>query len=270
MTSLNAANTRRNLSRSRQTANRLAVPAALAALLCLLAATACVQAMSRPGMTPDASPSPTATPVKPTPTTTPAPATKDPSTPTALPTVTPVNTTPPSTPTPTPLPKPVLVVEGPADGSSIRGSSVVVHGKTTPGSLISINGQGATVDTEGRFQANLTLAFGPNEIRVAAISPEGALTTSVVRVTADIPRPFFLVVSEPEDQTVVNTRNIRVIGRTIREAQVRVKGVAIPVDDQGSFATTITLDTGTNIVEVLSTSPEGQTLRTVVAVIFRP
>ena len=54
--------------------------------------------------------------------------------------------------------------------------------------------------------------------------------------------------------------DIRLWGRTSSNAEVTVNGVAIPVDELGIFATTITLRRGDNVVSVLSISPGGDFL----------
>lgn len=210
---------------------------------------ACVQPLPRHPVTPVAAP--TSTPM-------PAPA----ETPTAIP-----NT--PLPPTPTPAPALLLEVQGPLDGSTLRGKSVVVHGRTNPGSAISVNGQPASVDAEGRFITELLLTEGAHAISVSAIYSLGELRTRVIRITLEPPQSFFLLVTEPADQTVVTTRNVRLGGRTGQGALVSVNGVSIAVDGQGIFSTTLTLDPGPNIIDVLSTSPDGQVLSAILAIIFR-
>ncbi len=163
----------------------------------------------------------------------------------------------------------LLDVQGPLDGSTLRGKSVVVHGRTNPGIAISVNGQPARVDAEGRFFTELPLPEGPNEISVAAINSLGSLRIKVIRITLEPPQSFFLFVTEPANQTVVNSRNVRLAGRTGLGALVSVNGVSIGVDGQGIFSTTLTLDPGPNIIDVLSTSPDGQVLSAILAIIYR-
>jgi hypothetical protein len=233
----------------------LGVLAGLALAVALLGAAGCVQLMQRPGGPPLAGPAPTPTAAVRPPVATPSP----PPSPTA----------PAPTPTSAPVRPPDLEVLGPADGSALRGSVVVVHGVATPGSVISVNGQPASVDAEGRFVAELALPGGPAQISVAAIDGQGNLRTRTISITVEAPQPFFLFVTEPRDQSVVSTRNIRLAGRTGVGALVSVNGVSIPVDGQGAFSTILTLEAGPNIIDVLSTSPEGQVLSAVVAIIYR-
>jgi hypothetical protein len=151
----------------------------------------------------------------------------------------------------------------------VRGKAVVVHGIATPGGAVSVNGKAAQVDDEGRFAAEVSLPEGTHQINVSSVDALGNLLTRVIKITFEAPQPFFLLVTEPRDQTVVSSRSIRLSGKTGLGALVSINGVSIGVDAQGAFTTTLTLDPGPNIIDVLSTSPEGQVLSTVLAIIYR-
>ena len=77
----------------------------------------------------------------------------DPASPTLAPTLTPT-TAPTKGPTtePTFFPPPELRLElgGPTDGDQVSSNAVVVHGVTTPGALVEINGIRTVVDRQGR------------------------------------------------------------------------------------------------------------------------
>ena len=84
------------------------------------------------------------------------------------------------------------------------------------------------------------------------------------------PQGFFLEVTEPQDETVVNTSPIRVIGSTSPEAQVSVNGELIDVDGQGDFAAMVKLEEGPNVIEVIATDYEGNEESCILAVIYAP
>jgi len=113
------------------------------------------------------------------------------------------------------------------------------------------------------------LVSGTIAYRVTAFDSLGNVVTQFITLTFEAPQAFFLLVTEPENQTVVFTRNIRLTGKTGLGALVSVNGVSIGVDAQGAFTTILTLDPGPNIIDVVSTSPDGQVLDTVLAVIYR-
>ena len=195
------------------------------------------------------------------------------STPTAVATPT---ATPQPTPTPSPNPTPeselFLDVRGPEDGSTVSASLIVVHGVTEPAAEVTINDQPAEVDEGGRFQAEISLSPGENLIRVASRDAAGALVTRLVRLTSTAlpPQPFFLLITEPEDQTVVRDNPVRVSGRTTPDAVLTVNGIQVPVDEFGLFSTRVVLDQGPNVFEVVATGASRQVLSAILAVIFRP
>lgn len=245
-------------------------------------AAATASATALPSATPVSGPAPVATPTKPpvaaatpatAPTVGPAPVARATATATAVATRTATPLPPALAPTtsPTPVPPPALEVRGPADGSSVQTNAVVVHGITTPGATVIVNGVGATVGADGRFQTEIVLASGANTIEVVASDARGNRATRTLSVTSLAPpaQPFVLLVTEPRDQSIVSTGTLRLSGRTGPSAVVTVKGVGVPVDAAGLFFTTVTLEPGPNIIDVVATSADGQSLSTVIAVIFR-
>ena len=84
------------------------------------------------------------------------------------------------------------------------------------------------------------------------------------------PQPFFLLITEPQHDTVVTGPSMRLSGRTGADAVVSVNGVLAEVDGLGSFTTTAQLEPGPNIIDVVATSPEGEVISSVVAGIYRP
>ena len=231
-------------------AKRLCAALALCALAALLAA-ACVTPLPRERL---AAPSPTAA---------------------ALPTPSPNPPTPTSAPIPTPTPPAaadLLDVRGPLDGATVETDSVVVHGFARLGAAVEVNGIATEQDEEGRFQREVSLSPGVNNIRVAASAPNGQRRTEALTVIslALPPQPFFLLVTQPEDQSVVAQPSIPVAGRTTPGTIVSVNGVSLPVDVAGVFSTTLTLEPGANIIDVVATSAEDDALHATIAVIYRP
>ena len=245
--------------------NRLMLAGALGALLIV---TGCAQLVPRdPTPTPTtaqtalATPTPTATA---TATATPAPAA------TATPTATPPPPDP--TATPTALQPLSLEVQGPDDGTAVRNSAVVVHGRTAPGATVTAGGVSTLADRDGRFQLEVRLEPGANRIEIVASDGAGRSVSATRTVTFEVQASgaFFLLVTEPEDQTIVSASSQPVSGRTAPDAIVSVNGVGVEVDGAGAFSTTVNLEQGPNLIEVVGTSPDGRVLSAVLAVIFRP
>lgn len=214
--------------------------------------------------TPTFTPAPTAT-TPPAATATPVPIPS----PTAIPTPT---RAPTPSPTVEPVPQLVLEVRAPPDGSTVRNDAVVVHGVTTPGAQVHISGVTVVVANDGRFEAEVALAPGINTIRIVATDSAGNRESRELAVTslALPPQPFLLLVTEPEDQSIVSEELVRLSGRTGPEAIVSVNGVSVSVDELGFFSTTVTMEPGPNIIDVVATDTDGRVLSAVIAVIYRP
>lgn len=223
-----------------------------------------------PANTPMPTPTPTATPLPPTPT--PAPTPTPTPEPTAIPTPTPQPTpTPPPPPTPTPpaIPRLALQVLGPTDGGTASSNAVVVHGVTSPGASVNVNGEFAKVAADGRFQSEVSLFPGFNFIAVVATDPLGNTEQKVITVVL-ASHPFVLEVDEPMDQTTVGESPIPVTGRTGSDAVVSINGRSVPVDEIGMFSALVDLEPGPNIINIVANNIDGQVLTALIAVIYRP
>ena len=164
-------------------------------------------------------------------------------------------------------------VQGPEDATTVQSDAAVVHGVTSRGANVTVNGVAALVDRDGRFQAEVTLSPGDNLIEVIATDAAGnQVISKTLTITFQVPpaEAFFLLITEPEDQSVVSTRTVRLSGQTASAAVVSVNGIGVAVDELGGFSTTVTLEQGPNIIDVVSTNPQGRVLSAVIAVIFRP
>ncbi len=254
---------------------RRASPALTALLLAALLG--CVTALPRPGA--EVTPTPQAA--------TPSPAV--PFTPVQEPTATPKPTytpepteTPTPTPTPTQIPSPtptpssadipeglILAVYAPEDGAVVPGSSVVVYGQTEPGVKVLISGVEAEVDSQGGFRANVPLQPGENLVEIAAATGNSESSRILRRVTS-LALPFLLLITEPENESIVSNSRLTLSGRTGPNAIVSINGSTAPVDRYGYFSEIMTLVEGPNFIDVVATNDDGKTHSEVVAVIYRP
>lgn len=223
-------------------------------LLAALSA-ACVTVVPRA----DAAPASNATTI-PTPVPTPH------TTPTPHPTSTPM-----LTPTPTMTIEDLLDVRGPENSAAVRSDSVVVHGYARADAVVQINDEPAPLDETNRFSELVDLSPGVNSITVHAETPDGVSETTTLSVISLLlpPQPFFLIITQPEDQSFVVHPTIPLVGRTTAGTTITVNGVTIPVDISGVFSTTVTLQPGANLIEVQGTSSSGEELNALRAVIYR-
>ena len=227
-----------------------------------------------PTVIPPGPPTPTATAVPVPP---PTPATPRVVTPPAVTTEPPLpeaTSQPVETPSPTlrPIPRLLLEVRSPEDGSQVRSGAVVVNGVVSPETTVTINEEPAILEGGGKFRGAANLVPGENEITVVASDTQGNQLTRVLTVTSiALPtQPFMLLVTGPRDLSIVSNRILRLTGRTGPEAVVSVDGASLAVDVQGNFATSVRLEPGPNIIDVVATNSDGRVMSAVVAIIYRP
>ena len=115
---------------------------------------------------------------------------------------------------------------------------------------------------------SVPLEPGENDVVVVA-SSDGARNTTVSRIVTSLFLPFLLLLTEPQNETVVNNSLLPISGRTGPNAIVSINGRSVPVDRFGYFSSSFLLDEGPNVIDVVATNDDGQTLSRVLAVIYR-
>jgi len=182
-------------------------------------------------------------------------------------------------PTPTLKPEFFLTVTQPADESIINVDKVEVIGITTAGAVVSINGELAEVDEEGNFTMMVVLEEGPNIIEVIASDLEGneeSRTLVIIYVPSPEAPPqvpetgFFLTVTQPADESIINVDKVEVIGTTIPGAVVSVNGELAEVDEEGNFTMMVVLEEGPNIIEVIASDLEGNEESHTLVIVYVP
>jgi len=93
--------------------------------------------------------------------------------------------------------------------------------------------------------------------------------TSVPTLKSNVPT-LALKVTTPQDESIVNAASITVAGQTIVGAVVSVNGNLVDVDASGKFQTTVQLDEGPNIIEVVASDVTGNELSAILRVIYEP
>lgn len=162
----------------------------------------------------------------------------------------------------------MLQVYAPEDGATIPSSAVVVYGQTSPGARVFISGDETEVDAQGGFRGDVSLAPAENEIVVTALNEDGQRRT-VSRAVTSLALPFLLLITEPKNESIVSVSILPLSGRTGPNAIVSINGRSVPVDRFGYFSGTVQLDEGPNVIDVVATNDDGQSLSTVLAVIYR-
>jgi len=210
-----------------------------------------------------------------TPTLAPSPASPmPPATPAGSPVV-----TPPEEPTPTnnqggtnstaaaPL---TLAVLSPQDGTGVEVTSLRVLG-TTSGDNVQINSLPIPVAGDGTFQQDLTLQQGVNLLEVVASDDHGQTRSQrlvVFSVTASAGLPFTLL--HPGDGLEVSQSTVQVVGVTALDAVVGVNEIPTEVSELGIFSSTVELEEGANLIEVVAADLSGNVRFQTVVVFYTP
>ena len=162
----------------------------------------------------------------------------------------------------------LLEVYAPEEGATVPGNSVAVYGQTTPGARVVVSGVAATVDAQGGFRIVVPLERGLNVVVVEASNDAGEIRRISIPVDS-LARPFVLLITEPENESIVSSPILPVAGRTGPNAIVSLNGRSLPVDEFGHFSSTVRLEEGPNLIDLVATNDDGQTLSSVLAVIYR-
>lgn len=96
----------------------------------------------------------------------------------------------------------------------------------------------------------LSMVFG------AGCTGSGSPTPS--ELDSDITKNgFFLTMTQPIDESIINTDKVEVIGVTVPNAVVSVNGNLAEVDAEGNFTMMVVLEEGPNLIEVIASDSEG-------------
>jgi hypothetical protein len=97
--------------------------------------------------------------------------------------------------------------------------------------------------------------------------PEDVIPTIV---STNISGPLWLQVLSPQDEAVVNTPQVDVIGLALPGAVVSVNDEILIVGDDQQFKTTATLDEGPNLIEIIASDENGHEISLTLTVTYEP
>ena len=178
---------------------------------------------------------------------------------------------PPASPSlPTAIAEPIrLEIISPIDGSGVEVAATRIIGRTSA-AAVDINGIPVEVNEDGSFQRDLPLREGVNLLEIVASTASGRTKSEQIVVFVVLPiaaLPFSLLY--PFDGVVMKTPTIPIVGVTQSDAVVGVNGIPVEVNDLGNFSTTLTLEEGDNLIEVVATDIREVRFQTV-AVFYLP
>ena len=115
-------------------------------------------------------------------------------------------------------------------------------------------------------------ACSSNEAIEATPTPaiEATATPTATPTPRATPKSLFLTVTSPEDESIVETSEVTVIGETLPTAIVSVNGEEVNVEDDGTFSTTVTLEEGPNDIQIVASTLGGQETSVILMVAYMP
>jgi uncharacterized repeat protein (TIGR01451 family) len=154
------------------------------------------------------------------------------------------------------------------DGPQYPSVDVKVRGRTDPGNQVLIDGEAASVASDGSFQTVLPLSVGENTFGVVAVAPNGY--TSLVNLGVDLsgvdknldlitvrkPVPQFTI-ELPPSGAVLSSPNLLVRGQVPPKSTVKVNNWQIPVQANGTLGGTVRLPEGPSTISAVVTAPNG-------------
>lgn len=183
---------------------------------------------------------------------------------------------PEPTATSTPIPEPTpdrfgLRLLSPQNGAAVEINAVRVLGLTRPDSVVEVNGNPVSISAAGLFQHDLLLVEGGNLIEVIATHLSGKTDSRQRAVfflspTAGIPLGIFY----PADGQLVTHPTVQVLGGTSQDAVVGINGIPVAVNDLGIFSTTVLLQEGSNLIEVMAVDIQQNVTFKTAAVFYEP
>lgn len=150
---------------------------------------------------------------------------------------------------------PVIVVATPRGGALVSAARVTVNGTTDMAASVSVNGEPAVL-SGAAFSAEVPLSEGNNILTVTARDLAGNTATFALIVRRDTTPPV-LTLSLPPLPIRTDGWRYTVRGKAGGAVAVRVNGVLVGVDADGSFTAVLPLELGENRITVRATDEAG-------------
>ena len=162
---------------------------------------------------------------------------------------------------------PALTVSAPAPGSVQASSVVRIGGTAEPFAELAVNGVRVAVGAAGNWSADLALPDGAQTILTIASDAAGNNATDIRGVLVDTVAPSVSLASPTEALT--RDPDVLVAGLVSEPGVLlTVNGTPVPVAGDGSFAATVNLTEGTNVLVVAAVDVAGH-VGTASAVVLR-
>ena len=120
-----------------------------------------------------------------------------------------------------------------------------------------------------------TNSNNPITIPATPMSQEVIPTTIIQPTSTAVTAPdtsgiLWLQVLSPQDEAVVNTPQVDVTGSAPAGAVISINDEILIVGDEGQFKTTVSLDEGPNLIEIIASDDNGNETSLILSVTYEP
>jgi len=98
----------------------------------------------------------------------------------------------------------------------------------------------------------------------------GACAPTPEEITPPPTLEFFLTVTQPAGDSIIDADKVEVRGRTTPDAVVSVNGELAEVDEEGNFTMMVVLEEGPNTIEDIASDLEGNEERHTLVIVYVP
>jgi hypothetical protein len=140
------------------------------------------------------------------------------------------------------------------DGTLTNQANSVLSGSMSEVGTLSINGDPATVNSDGTFDKYVELSEGMNSFGLTFTDQADNNASRWLNVTLDTQSPMIEIA---DHETTVKTQDFNLTGSTESSATLKVNGKLVQVDTNGNFNKLLQLSPGTNTVVVESKDAAG-------------
>lgn len=150
---------------------------------------------------------------------------------------------------------PEITITAPLNDEWTNESLITVTGVVPAGTSLKVNSQEAIVAEDGSFEREIILQEGDNILRIEATDDVGNVATQELILHRKTTPPALEL--NVEDKATFQQAEVQIIGKTEPGAIVTVGGQVIAVSSLGEFQTTVNLQEGQNLLEVVAQDQAG-------------
>jgi len=142
--------------------------------------------------------------------------------------------------------------------------------------LIACSPTPTAVPSAPTTNSNSSVTIAASTAIPATPRPQEVIPTTDIQPTPTLitaPEPsgtLWLQVLSPQDEAVVNTPQVDVIGSAPAGAVISVNDEILIVGDDGQFKTTVSLDEGPNLIEIIASDDNGNETSFILTIIYEP